>query len=88
MGIRMATLGPIVLTVSVLPIAAPLGVTEVGLKLQDASAGNPLHAKLTCELNPFCGVTVNVAIPLFPATIVSVDGLTVTTKSGAGALMV
>src|SRR5260370_3245638 len=80
-GIRRAVLF-IVVTVSVLLTAAPLGVTEGGLKLQAASEGNPLHAKLTCELNPFCGVTVNVAIPLCPLTMVSVVGLTDTWKLG------
>jgi hypothetical protein len=68
----------VVVTVRVLVTAAPLGVTEVGLKLHAASEGSPLHAKLTGELNPFWGVTVNVAVPLFPATIVRVVGLTVT----------
>ncbi len=53
MGTRKAALIAVVVTVSVLLIAAPLGVTEVGLKLHAASEGNPLHAKFTCELNPF-----------------------------------
>ncbi len=53
MGIRIAAVAAVVVTVSVLLAAAPLGVREEGLKLQAASAGNPLHAKLTCELNPF-----------------------------------
>ena len=77
MGARKAALFAVVVTVSVLVAAAtPLGVTEVGLKLHAASEGNPLHAKLTCELNPFLGVTANVAVPLCPATIVRVVGLT------------
>lgn len=66
------------LTVSVVVTGAPLGVTEDGLKPQAASAGSPLHAKLTAELNPFCGVTVKVAVPLCPAAIVRVAGLTET----------
>jgi hypothetical protein len=53
MSIRMAALGAVVVTVSVLVTAAPLGVTEAGLKLQAVSEGNPLHVKFTCELNPF-----------------------------------
>ena len=69
------------MTVSVLVTAAPLGVTEVGLKPHIASEGNPLHVKLTGELNPFSGVTVNVAIPLFPATMVRADGFTDSWKS-------
>jgi len=77
-----------VVTVSVLAIAAPFGVTVVGLKPQAAPKGKPLQARVTGELNPFSGVTVNVAIPLFPATMVRADGFTDTWKSGGGALMV
>ncbi len=55
---------------------APLGVTEDGAKLQVAPEGSPLHAKLTSELNPFIGVTVNMAVPLCPATMVRVVGVT------------
>jgi hypothetical protein len=77
MGARKAALFAVVVTVSVLVAAAtPFGVTEMGLKPHAASEGNPLHAKLTCELNPFLGVTANVAVPLCPATIVRVVGLT------------
>lgn len=70
------------MTVSVLVAAAPLGVTEVGLKPQVASEGKPLHVKVTAELKPFTGVTVNVAVPVFPATIVRAVGFTNTWKSG------
>ena len=45
---------------------APLGVIDGGLKLQVAPEGNPLHATLTVELNPFSGVTVKVAVPVCP----------------------
>lgn len=83
-----AALLAVVLTVSVLLAAAPFGVTLLGLKLHEASDGNPLHANVTCELNPFCGVTVNVALPLCPATMVRLIGLTDTWKSGAGKLIV
>jgi hypothetical protein len=89
MGARKSALFAVVVTVSVLVAAGtPLGVTEVGLKVHAASEGSPLHAKLTCELNPFSGVTVNVAVPLCPATIVRLVGLTDTWKSGAGRLIV
>jgi hypothetical protein len=54
----------------------PLGVTDGGLKLHVASEGSPLQAKVTCELNPFMGVTVNIAVPLCPATMVRVEGVT------------
>ena len=72
----MTTLGAVVVTVSVVLTAAPLGVSMGGLNLQPASAGRPLQVKLTWELNPFSGVTVKVAVPLCPATMVSVVGFT------------
>lgn len=84
----ISALAAVVATVSVVDTAAPLGVTEAGEKVQVASAGKLLHVKLTLELNPFSGVTVNVAVPLCPATMVSVGGFTDTWKSGAGRLMV
>src|ERR1022692_4525001 len=64
MGPRIAVLGAAVVMVSVLVIAPPLGVTDVGLKTQVASAGSPLQAKLSDELNPFSGVNVNMTVPL------------------------
>lgn len=88
MGTRIAELAAVVVMVSVLVAAAPLGVTDVGLKLQAASAGNPLHANVTCALNPFSGVTVKVAVPLCPATIVRVVGFADSWKSAGGRLMV
>jgi hypothetical protein len=54
----------------------PLGVTEDGAKLHVAPEGSPLQVKLTCELNPFIGVTVNLAAPRCPAIMVRVDGVT------------
>ena len=78
LGARRAALLAVVVTASVLLAAAPLGVTEVGLKLHAASAGSPLHEKLTAELNPFCGVTVNVAVPLWPLAMFRVVGFTET----------
>jgi hypothetical protein len=46
--------------------AAPDGATVVGLNEQLAFAGNPEQAKLTVELNPFCGVTVRIVVPCAP----------------------
>ena len=69
-------MGAVVVIVSVVVVGLPpLGVTVCGLKLQLASAGKPLHAKLTTESNTYCGVTVNVTVPLCPAVIVSEVGL-------------
>jgi hypothetical protein len=64
--------------VSVVVDLPPLGVTVCGLKLQLAFAGKPLHAKLTAELNPLSGVTVNVVVPLCPTLMLRFVGLTET----------
>lgn len=53
--------------------AAP-GVTDCGLKPQEAPMGRPEQAKLTDCLNPFVGVTVRVIVPIVPDLTVS-DGL-------------
>ena len=43
-------------------------LTEAGLKVPVAPAGNPLTLKLTVPLNPLEGVTVAVILALLPAT--------------------
>jgi hypothetical protein len=53
----------------------PLGVTVCGLKLQLASAGKPLHAKLTVELGIPVSDTASVTDALCPAAIVTAIGL-------------
>jgi hypothetical protein len=53
--------------------AEPEGVTVAGLKEQVAPAGRPEQAKLTAELNPFCGVTVRVTLPLVSAVSEAAD---------------
>jgi hypothetical protein len=58
-------------TVSFVVTAAPDGVTVAGLNEQLAPAGSPLHAKLTAELNPPCGVTVSVRFPALPELTLS-----------------
>lgn len=63
-GPRTTALGAVVLTVALLVLGAPFGVTDGGLKLHVAPAGRPLHEKVTAELNPFRGVTVKVAVAL------------------------
>jgi hypothetical protein len=60
--------------VSSVVAAAPEGVTVDGAKEHVAPAGNPEHAKLTGESNPFCGVTVSVTVSALPALPVSVVG--------------
>ena len=70
-GGRKAALAAVVLTVSVVVAAVlPLGVTDAGLKLHVTPDGNALQEKLTCESNPFSGVTVRVEFALCPAAMV------------------
>jgi hypothetical protein len=65
--------------------AAPLGVTLLGEKLQDAIDGRPVHAKATAWLNPFTGVTVRVEVPGAPGATLNVAGLAESENPGAGA---
>ena len=64
--------------------ALPAGVSVAGLKLHVAPAGKPEHAKLTCELNPFAGVTVSVRLPWPAALMVRVDALAPNVNVGGG----
>jgi hypothetical protein len=50
------------------------GVTETGLNEQLAPVGQPVTVRLTALLNPFCGVTVIVLVPLFPWVTVTLLG--------------
>lgn len=54
--------------------ALPDGVTVEGLNEQLVPLGNPELAKLTVELNPFCGVTVSVTAPSPPELTVNEPG--------------
>jgi hypothetical protein len=69
-----------VLTVSVVEAVAPDGVTLAGVKLHDAPEGSPEQLSETAEVNPSCGVTIVVAVPLFPDWTVSEAGETATEK--------
>lgn len=66
--------------------AAPEGVTVVGLNEQVVPVGSPEQAKLTVELNPYCGVTVSVAVPEVLELIVSELGETPRVKFAGGGL--
>jgi hypothetical protein len=57
--------------VSSVVAAAPEGVTVDGAKEHVAPAGNPEHAKLTGESNPFSGVTISITVPWPPESTVS-----------------
>jgi hypothetical protein len=83
-----AALAVVVVTVSVVEAAAPEGVTLAGAKLHDAPEGSPEQLSETAEVNPLCGVTVVVAVPLFPAWTVSDAGETTTEKLCAVRLIV
>lgn len=49
------------------------GVSVPGLKVQLTVAGSPLHVKVTAELKPFWGETVNVTTPCPPELTVIDD---------------
>ncbi len=69
----------------VVDTALPVGVMLAGEKLQVDAAGRPEQTKLTAWLNPPVGVTVSVALPVWPRAIVRVAGLAATVKDGGAA---
>src|ERR1017187_3224276 len=70
----------VVVMVRVLVTVLEFGVTEVGLKVQPASVGSPLHEKLIGLVNEPCGVTVSGNVPDCPAVTVALLGLATTVK--------
>src|SRR5580704_14822755 len=83
-GVSSALPGAVVLILSSLAVEAPEGVIDAGLKVQLASEGSPLQLRVTCELNPFTGVIVTVAVPLWPAAILREPVPNVKLKVGVG----
>ena len=73
---------PVIVTVAVPVVAVPLAVNVnvlvvvAGFELNDAVTplGRPDADKLTLPLNPFCGVTVIVLVPLVPCTTLRLFG--------------
>jgi hypothetical protein len=63
---------------------APEGVTVAGLNVQLTLGCKPVQAKLTLELKPFCGVTLNATVPWLPAATVSDVGEPAKAKVGGG----
>jgi len=60
------------------------GLRTEGEKVQVAPAGSPVQLRLSCWLNPFCGVTVSIIWPEFPGSM-DIDGCaSVSEKSGCG----
>jgi hypothetical protein len=74
--------------VSCAAAALPEGVTVEGLKAHVTFVGRPEQAKVTAEVNPFCGVTISVAVPVSPDVIVSEPGDAAKAKFGGGRLIV
>jgi hypothetical protein len=68
--------------VAVVIAGAPLGVTVAGLKEQVPPEGRPLQAKLTDPPKLLIGVTVIVAVPLWPAKTVRLVVGELAEKSG------
>jgi hypothetical protein len=71
----------VVVIVSVVDAAEPLGVTVAGLNEQAADCGNPEHAKLVAAEKPPDGVTVTVVVAELPAATVALAGLAASVKS-------
>jgi hypothetical protein len=86
---------PVNLTVTV-PVVAVLLAVSVSVLVLVALAGlndaltplgRPEAVKLTLPVNPFCGVTVMVLVPLVPCTTVKLPGEDDSVKFGTGAAL-
>lgn len=81
---------PLTVTVTVPNVAVLLAVSVnvlvlfvlLGLNAAVTPVGRPVAEKLTLPLNPFCGVTVMVLVPLLPCTIVKLVGAAEMVKVG------
>jgi hypothetical protein len=78
----------VVASVNIVLAALPLGVTVCGLKLHVTPFDWPLHAKLTCWLNPFTGVTVIDVCADVPAVTDPLAGAAPIVKLGTSACTV
>ena len=73
---------PVTVNVAAPGVAVPLAVSVnvlvlvvlAGLNDAVTPLGRPAAAKLTLPVNPFCGATVIVLVPLVPCTIVTLAG--------------
>jgi len=75
-------------TVTVVAIGPPFGVTVAGEKLQEIPAGNPEQLNETTELKPFTGVNEREKEPLCPALMVSEEDDAVKEKSAEARFIV
>jgi hypothetical protein len=57
---------PAVAVLEAVKVKLLVPVVDAGLKLAVTPAGKPLAASATVPLNPFCGATVMVLLPLAP----------------------
>ena len=62
--------------------AAPFGVTEAGLNVQEANEGRPEHENVVAPENPLTGVMLTVDDAELPLAMVALAGLSVMEKSG------
>ena len=75
--------GAVVLSVSVVVAAAPLGVTLAGENVQLEAAGRPVQANVTVDTTPFMGITEMENVALWPAFTIAELGVADTSKSPA-----
>jgi hypothetical protein len=80
--LRKDRLGVEAVTVRVVEVADPEGVTVGGEKPQDAPEGSPVQLNETAEANELSGVTCTVAEALCPAITLSAAGETARVKLG------
>ena len=73
--------------VSAVVASAPEGMMLDGLNEQVAPTGSPEQAKLTVELKPYSGVTVNVIVPRLPELTVIEVGNACNVKVGGGLMV-
>jgi hypothetical protein len=78
-------LGAVVVTVTVVVIAAPFGVTEPGeaVHVDNVSPAGSTQDTVTAELNPPTGVTVTVIVAGEPAFTVDGTGAAATIEKSA-----
>jgi hypothetical protein len=80
-----AACGAVVVIVRVVVAALAPGVTVAGAKVQVASEGRPLHAKLTAAAKPPAGVTESIVVPVWPGVMERLAGLALTVKEAGTA---
>jgi hypothetical protein len=67
--------------------AAAFGVTDAGLKVQDANDGSPEQVRTVAAANPLAGVMLMVDVAELPLAIVALVGDSETAKSGVAVIV-